>query len=501
MIKIFVSISLFLVIFPFKGYSQDLSFYTDLKLGNNINTVGNENFDCRLYFFVDESTCFTCMGSLNAITSNCAKIAHTQSILFVKSSGQDRIDGLKDKYKLEMPIIHDIASAYQNFYKVKNYPLMILTDKKGKIYYLGVPGHASLFNIELLLSEVKKIKDLNSKANNNSVIEIVSMVNLSTTDNLLGDLYFIKYFDSTKSYIAFNHSKGIVLKLDSIGTIIDSCSLNSLAGDFPIGMAYMSLGNIREDFIPFVQISQNAKIDLFYINLLTRTKFHICELKDVDWAIPYFNSLAINDSLVLVSLKPREQFINASENIFPSIAFINPKKRDIKYYGHYDSNIQRLKISNYYSQPLQVDKNNLIYEMQSPSDTIHRLLANGDELEPIKCSFDENSFNKNWKSLFDTLELTSNLESKKSISQFITSLHSLYGVLIDETTEDIYVCYDKKEKNSSGNIMRSYYLSIINRSKYNKDIPIPNYGVPFYIGNGIVFCIEGDKIKKYKLNI
>jgi hypothetical protein len=441
------------------------------------------------------------MGSLNAITSNCSKIAHTQSILFVKSSGQDKIDGLKDKYKIEMPIIHDIASAYQNFYKVKNYPLMILADKKGKIYYLGVPGHASLFNIEVLLSEVKKIKDMTSKAHNNSVIDPVATINLSTTNNIFWDLHFIKYFDRSKSYIAFNHSKGIVFKLDSIGTIIDSCSLNSLAGDFPIGMAYMTLGNIREDFIPFVQISKNAKIDLFYINLLTRTKSYICELKDVDWAQPYFNSLAINDSLVLVSLKPREQFINASNNIFPSIAFINPKNKEIKYHGHYDDNIRNLKISNYYSQPLQIDNNNIIYEMQSPSDTIHKLLQNGEELQPIKCSFDGNSFNKNWKSLFDTLDQTSNLESKKSISQFITSLHSLYGILIDEITKDVYVCYDKKEKTSSGNMMRSYYLSIINRSKYNKDIPIPNYGVPFYIGDGIVFCIEGDKIKKYKLNI
>jgi hypothetical protein len=234
---------------------------------------------------------------------------------------------------------------------------------------------------------------------------------------------------------------------------------------------------------------------------LTRTKSYICELKDVDWAQPYFNSLAINDSLVLVSLKPREQFINASNNIFPSIAFINPKNKEIKYHGHYDDNIRNLKISNYYSQPLQIDNNNIIYEMQSPSDTIHKLLQNGEELQPIKCSFDGNSFNKNWKSLFDTLDQTSNLESKKSISQFITSLHSLYGILIDEITKDVYVCNDKKEKTSSGNMMRSYYLSIINRSKYNKDIPIPNYGVPFYIGDGIVFCIEGDKIKKYKLNI
>jgi hypothetical protein len=480
-----------------------IDYYSNIKEGDKIRVYGIERYDARFYAFADENSCFTCIKSLKNIVAGLKFLNQkTQFILFYSTDSYFQLEKIKDELGSSFLIVHDIASAYKELYKVKNYPFIILSDYYGNVVYTGVPGSSSLFSSDELLDKIKKIP-VNPKINNNFLEEITDSIIRNDRDTLCDfGLGMVSYINNCGVFLMNNHEQKKIIVVDTNGLIIKRINLKNRIKN--LNTPIISSNLIRYDSIPFVNLTYDTKVILYMLNLNNDSISYSYNLNDVENFYPWYVITCFNGSLIMVG-SCYKGFFKESENRNSSL-LLDLKTNRIKPFGkfaqiNYDYNLFRFYHSGYC-----VDKDFNIYEAQSLSDTIFVYDSNLKPINNIYCNFDSTYWWFDWKKYFKNINADSPVQESMKLADSITKIAETNGLLYDFASEKIYVIYQKYLQNSTGSKYVQYYLNSPkdrNANPKTKDILLPKGCKPFYIYNSILYCIEEINgvmhFKKYKI--
>jgi len=452
MTKVVSSLALLFFSFQVLFAQTENAFHTDKKVGDTIITYGSDDgYEARLYIFMDEISCEIGFLSIEGILKTATKELNTQAIAFIKARNQAFIDKAKSEYDIRFPVVHDIATAYQRLYGVKQFPLAILTDAGGKIYHIGVPGK-TYFGIQEMKEAVAEIKKASLKKS-----ELVGLKEIGALKIELQDgtplssltLRMAEYFPNDNSYLLWNHKEKEALSINGAGKVFKTVDFNRFRNTYTIVL--LNNGSVNRKTIPVTDYGFDNKYSFYLANIDADTLFKIDELAETDVNRPYYKNIQVNDSIFAIGLGYLVTDNKELQKKRKSFRLYNVKSKTFKDAGRYDEIINTYPLSHHSRPTFCIDEASNIYEMQNFSDTIRVYNYDGQPIRTITCKFDSTHYNYKWKEYFAPLHEDSPQGEFMQFSDSLTQLAESQGLLYDGVKKTLHVVYSQKKYTSSGN--------------------------------------------------
>ncbi|HEY0092296.1 MAG TPA: hypothetical protein VGB43_07415, partial [Flavobacterium sp.] len=397
-----------------------------------------------------------------------------------------------------------IATAYQQLYGVKQFPLAILTDAGGKIYHIGVPGK-TYFGIQQMKEAVAEIKKGSLKKSELVGLKEIGALKIESQDGTpLSSLTLrmAEYFPKDNSYLLWNHKEKEAMLISEKGRITKTAKLGRFAPLY-IPLLYSATTDISR--IPFHDYGFDNKHTFYLADVLNDTLWKIDELASNEINSPGVENIRINDSLVAIRLRYTVSNDSEITRQRRTYRIYNLNNRTYKDVGQYDDIINRYPLSHHTWFSYCIDENQNIYQLQSFSDSIRIYNYSGEPIRTIACTFDSAYYNYKWKEYFAPLQENSPQGEFTQFTDSLTHVAGSQGLLYDREQKTIYVIYYKKKYSSSGNLYLKNYIHIPESKAFkNRDIELPYDAKPFHVIDGIVYCTETRNgnlyITQYKLN-
>lgn len=490
---------LYLTLVTTRMYADDdMKFYTHLAIGDTITTYGEDGkYIARFYALVDEGACTTCMQSLANISQHLLARGDVQVVLFYRVSNPAATENFRKNYDWQGEIVADLAGAYKHLYGVDHYPLCMLTDNKGVIHFLDVPGKAS-FNLSLLQNALAAIFSIPKEMPATELVRIYAHP-VVVNGKPLADNWMLKWgttlikknkfvlwnYDEKKTYMA--NRNGTV---ESVLDIMPMAATYRMTSSLPIG----GFGGNREIFFLNTNYHTPITLTLYSVEPGSEKMHSSLNLDDDTIRYPSSDALQINDTTFLIGSYPKYWATVALDTSMPTCQIVTLSGRVLADLGRYEKYAGQYPVRSYYWQAFCLGNTGNIYELSALSDTIRVYTQTGTRLQSIPCDYDSTCWNYRWREYLSPLYEGAPVEEFKKVEDSLTLVQSGGdGLLFDNVRQSVYVVYYRRTTLTSGT--RKFYYFIhhpqVGGKAVRRDLSLPEEVRPLYIEDGIVYCIEG----------
>jgi len=470
-------------------------YYTNLKENDTIVVYGYRQHDVHSYFFIDEISCFTCVQSVKNVLALIKKNTKYNVVFFIRASSKQSYENIVKLYNIDKEMaVHDIVGAYQKLYGIKQFPVMMMTNRDGIIQYIGIPGKTSFdsekINVVLQKSTIPSLKSSIQPSIKQKIVVSSNNYPLKK-DHIVTCTYSIK---DDKLYLwKFNSHNLYVIQMN--GKVEQSFSMDDDYSSLFSGtnVPVLGNGNIHGKNIPFSILNMSGHSTLMSFNTETKKFSEITVLHQDDYTYPFFPITVINDSIYVSALRYKEKGFPQTWNVTPSFRVI--ENGIAKKYGTLDEIVIQYPISRFYHQATATDTAGNIIELENFSEKVRIYNTRGELLYSIKCSFSPKYWNYKWKDYFSQLNVDSPVQSFMNLQDSVTKIAESDGILVDQSTGKLAVVYQKNAINSSNNRYVRYFVHF--PASTLNDIALPNDAKPFRYHKGIIYCIESENEDLY----
>lgn len=430
------------------------------------------------------------MQSLSNIAQYLSGRGDIQIVLFFSARNIAAIDRFKRDHEWNYPIVHDIATAYKNLYGIEHQPVCILTNRRGVIQFLGIPGKAS-FSIGALYQVLSALV-IQNKEETAELVCIAKRALVWNGDTVTGNwgIRSAFYSEKRKQFMFWNYDERTLYLLGHDGNVAKKVDIGSFAEKQKMLVSMPIGGNIGTGSIAFVNINYHipAPITVFTVNpeLL---QFRVMFYGSSDSAqSPRPDILQLSDTTFLISFAYENQ---ATLSFYPELAparIVNASGEVLATVGEYEKYLAKYTVDRFYAQKFCLDGKGNIYTASRFSDSVRVYTQAGELLQRIPCDYDSTLWNYKWREYFGHLYESSPVEEFKKLSDSITAISHLF---YDREAEHLYVAYSHSAPSEGGNTL--YYV-LHRPQKQGKttrhDIALPNGVVPIVIENSVLYCME-----------
>lgn len=469
-------------------FSSDniLSLYTNNSIKDTIPVFGKPENIIQAYFFVDQNSCFTCNETIKNISNFLTKKYNSKIVMFLNASESYDTLQFRIRNNWEYSIVLDFMGAYKKLYNIEQFPIMYLTDNKGVIEYIGIPGSNKYFDIDTISIYAKNI--FNSRDDRFSIKGLMLLNKKVIRNQSNKNIKILDPFAAHKN----SYSKNIIISsidnnklylIDSNSILINELQLDK----FSINRHTLVQGNLKNDDVYIYTISPECSGTIYRIDLINMTCDSIlrCNHLQEENTLPYFSVKKLNDSMFLINQMPYSyNKITCQE---PTIRMYKTGSGYLsKSIGKLDSTYVKYYLVNYFGTEFCLDIHNNIYEYQNFTDSIfyYDLINNTKESYPI--SFDSTFYKYDWKSEFDKINNDTDIEIVKTLRYKVSSLKYNNAMIYDNINDDVYIFYGHNVQDSD---IQKVFMNKFNRfgiKPSQPDIQIPYDCIIIGIKNKII---------------
>ncbi len=505
-ITIFILFFICLLIFSNIGYSKSTdSSYCYLKPGDKVKLISkSEENSSFIYIFTDINLCYSCDVSIK----NIEKISKSQNfnlIIVFEGLNEEGVELIKSENKWESTVIADESGLFTSYYQIKNKPALLGLYSDGTVIRSGKLDKSTFDEI---LNSIKTIKTKNENVSNN-IIEISRIKVIKNENNIMSNgLHVDALYNKTKNeYYIKNLRKPIVFIIDSTGKVINEInkskfenyggiysdeSLTWVVEDSVFSFVNTLSGFIRTSY--FYDVYKNIITNSIIIDTTTEDK-RIKRgpiTKFVSFLNSFISIIRVNNENNIKLDTTFKTLINYSINGIFNNKFCTP-----------DSIFQQYKLSTWFYELIGVNYiKKYFITLQQFSNKIKFWDSN-----LIKYKEIDFKFGKTYR------DIQSDLIDDKGKEFYIKKTHMLtrtISLLIDESNENIFICYynetfpEGETDIFSENKIIDKNIIIIDENgswKYNSPIKTNPSFIPFYFDNGLIYGTEINKNKQLEIVI
>lgn len=476
---------------------SNLAFYTGNEVGDTVVTYGDDNrYTARFYAFVDESSCFTCMQTLSNIAGKLAERQDIQIVLFMRTRNESSIERFRREYDWQLPVVHDVATAYRRLYNIVQYPVCLLTDVGGVIRYIDIPGK-STFSIEALDEALEQIAGEQKRGDGS--LRRISSHPLRYRDGEVPGGWSGRsgmYIASRDDFLFWNADLNEFYVLDRRGRVVKHVDMSRFEM-YNITLPVPVKGRIGPERIPFVSVNHHIPppVTVYEVDLESERLRQLFDSPLPDSAhYPCEKVLQLNDTTFLLGHRYSN---SAAVALYPDLftsRIMNSSGRVIGTRGRYEDYVRTLPVQKFFAQAFCLDEAGNIFEHSTLGDTIRLYDRSGTLLRSIACSYDSTYWNYGWRGSFARLWDGAPVEEYKKLADSLTLVAGIDGLLYDTEKRQIYVVYRRKLVSPAGLAADRYYLHHPEQEGFVKsgqrDLALPGDAKPVHISSGILYCME-----------
>jgi hypothetical protein len=476
--------------------AQDaISFYTTFTVGDTVLTYGDDNrYTARLYAFVDETSCFTCMQTMSNIAHRLSKRNDIQIVLFMRTRNVSSIERFQNEYDWPFPIVHDAATAYKQLYKVLHYPVCFLTDVAGVIQFIDVPGKAT-FNLGAF---EKTLAAMSKKNISSAPVRRVHAYPVKLGDSTVPGGWTMRtgqYVASRDNFLFWNFDLNEFYLVDRRGKVVKHVDMSqfekyNITAAIPVrgrvGPKSIAIANVNYHMPPpasvyAVDLETEEIRQLFNSPVPDSAHFASEKVLQVDDTTFWMGNRYTNSAVVAVY-----------PNLFTS-RVISSSGKVLGTRGRYEQYVRTLPVQKFFSQAYGLDNAGNVYELTTFGDTIYMYDRAGTVRRTLYCDYDSTLWNYGWRASFARVGEGARVEEYKKLSDSLVAIPS-DGLLYDTETAQLYAVYRSKRVSSSGAAGDRYCIHHPAQPGFTKtlrrDVALPDNVKPIHIEKGLVYCME-----------
>lgn len=473
---------------------QDYTYHTSYQIGDTVAVYGAEvGVQSHLYIFADESSCFTCMMSIQPIISTIRSGGHTKATLFLRGASPEYIQNLSQKYEWgDFGIVDDRIGAYMDKYRIKNVPFYLLVDAQGAICDMGEVGSVR-FDLKRLLSIVRRIEEEGWASLQQQPLAVLKRIPVMDGQQplLAGRTRFLSYVPETGEYIILVPSSLSYAIADSGGVVKHKVDLENFEHFNALSPFPMSLTPTPGVLLGGDSDLETVERVLYYLDYIRDSLVLLHAPKNTDLYKIGFEYICTPDRRILIGLHPGEYAMLDSSKDFRTTMMLDSLGNPIRTFGAVPAHYREVYLDGFYWTAFACDEKGRIYQMHNLGDMVYVYTPEGVLTDSVRCRFDTTMWYGAWREKAAELNLASSLEAKKEFGEITSKLHSL---LYDESRKNLYVVYTNRtlpgKQASTGKLYYYVHQASNSQSGPVHDIAIPNNGIPFHIDNDVLYTTE-----------
>ncbi len=467
---------------------KDYSHYTGYKTGDTAAVYGGEaGISSHLYIFADESSCFTCMLSLQPIISTMRAKGHSKSTLFLRGASPEYIHSISERYGWDFEIVDDRIGAYMDKFRIKRVPFYLLLDARGVLRDMGEIATAD-FDMDRLIHVSDEIeKERQARKQPLSPVKKIPVRN-GREPYLAGAIRFVSYDPRSREFVMIGPGSSAYAIADSSGAIkttIDLAKFSQFDVLTPLPMSItpkpgVLLGGDSE--------LENAERILYYLDY-TRDSLALLQAPlNTDKYLIGYEFLATQSSHVVIGLHPRD-YGDLSAPEFHTAMLLDSLARPVRTFGSVPRQYRDYYLDGFYWAAFTGDEQGRIYQTHNFGDMVYVYSPEGIPVDSVKYDLTTSPWYRDWRGKATGFHAKTTLEVKKEMSDEVSKLLLL---LRDETTQELYVVYTNRMApgHTAVDGKLYYYMHRVGERTDPVDVEIPNNGVPFYINNNMLYTTE-----------
>jgi peroxiredoxin len=469
--------------------------FTATKIGDTVLTYGDDmRYSTRLYMFADEDSCAPCAQMLSDITHAVANRKDVQTIVFLRARGEAAAEHFREEYGLSFPVVFDAAMAYRKLYRVVRSPVLLLTDRRGVVTFIGNPGAA--WSIPALLQA------LENRQNNKSTGESLTRVSQKVVHHSDGtpiDNWHAQFGTRVRGrdeFVIWDFMSKILLWVNGQGKILKYHYISEFPENhgMTVPRPIFFAGEASPDRIPFLNLNFiDITATMYNVH---RNSFTLERL----WDVPPPDSLHINptaafrlsDTTFLIPYLYSDRSVLRRYPDTYAAVIVDSAGKITSTIGRFEAyNVSRYVV-NYLMQSFCTDDKGNIYMTETFSDTIRVYNPAGRHIRNIACDYDSTLWYYAWREDFEVLYEDSPVEEIMKPSDIITKVAGNNGLFYDVPGQQVYVVYQRKVITPSGNTWYRFFLHrpVEGGKKVRRDLALPGDAKPIHVENGLVYCTE-----------
>lgn len=474
---------------------EAMSFYTAYTVGDTVLTYGDDNrYVARLYAFVDETSCFTCMQTMSNIAHRLSKRNDIQIVLFMRTRHVSSIERFQKEYDWQFPVVHDAATAYKQLYKIAHYPVCLLTDAAGVIHFIDVPGK-STFNLQAF---EKALAAMPKKNTAQESIRRLHAYPLQLADSTVPGGWTSRtgqYIASRDNFLFWNFDLNEFYLVDRRGRVVKHVDMSQFE-QYNITAVIPVRGRVGPESITVANINYHMPppVTVYKVDLETDGIRQMFDSPVPDSA--HFASekvLQVDDTTFWMGNRYRNSAVVAlSPGLFTS-RVISSSGAVLGTRGQYENYVRTLPVQKFFSQAFCLDETGNVFELTTFGDTIRMYDRAGTVRRTLYCDYDSTLWNYGWQASFARLWDGASVEEYRKLSDSITVIPS-DGLLYDAETAQLYAVYRSKRVSSSGGAADRYCIHHPAQPGFIKtvrrDVALPDNVKPIHIEKGLLYCME-----------
>jgi hypothetical protein len=493
--------------------SSGLETACGLVKGEIIRTLDkSKEYDLRLYIFININSCKICNSNLSVILQNFSK-KNVEIVIFLSSITQADAEVEKNNNKWDCHVIGDEFNIYNEYYKVKYQPLLLVLTNEGQVL-----DYAKLGN-DISVNKIKNyIKESKVKKNDfNIYFEEIGRVYIrkDTSYVLSGYHRDMIYNKINNKFYLRNLMKPSLYVINSEGKvekIISKKNHPSLTGY----QSYYNIGWLDSDSTIILYDMQN-KMNKNNSNYQRTIQFYNIYSDSLSEAIefrPHLSGKRNKEGNNIFCLPDIHYFVNSfGQSSYPSnknfsfsdddtlIFLYNTDGEYITGFDKPDSTIKKHKVSTWFHHCFGIDDNNNLISIQSFSNLLKFWNTKGELLKVQSLNM-----GKNFRVIdFDIKDSLSRQDAAEINNKITRTRHT---ILFDKINKYSLITYENETYPDSvidpfsDKILIEKYLVISDENGYcitGEPVQIPSSCIPFYFNDSIIIATELDSKKRLQI--
>lgn len=389
---------IFLSIFNITAYSNNyIDTFTNMKLGEKTTMIGDTLKTAgHVYFFLKPNECASCFSHMKAIFNMINTKYNIECVGFLSGLDQDATNEFKKNKKIEFTLLSDKINVYKDKYQIKFQPTYLVFDRSGHLIAGDKCGGVNISDEELL-----NIFEQLSEQTGKNIYSFPNLLEIERTtikDNT-GDLvhanksHYLLRSKKEKSIVIVNVDNGEFLFVDSNSVLESKIKISDLKEHGFNSKQPLPISWIEENkSMLCCDIDKNWHFCFYKLDLRTKKTTEII----YDYPYPPYNASGAiynpkNNTIVLALSKStatrNPDYISEKAN---TIMILDTAGREISKTGKPEKLFQQYKISKIFTNDdLDIDINGILYELQSPTQTINVYTSDGSFLKSFELQVSE----------------------------------------------------------------------------------------------------------------
>jgi hypothetical protein len=463
---------------------EPLQYYSSNKTGMSFPLLSEKKHKASVYLFADESTCFTCLGSIKNMYAAIEDTSSVEFFLFVRTKTPAFITKLREKYKFAFGIEADPVSAYHRAFNVLHDPYMMLLDDNGTLRFHGVPG-TTVFNVKEYTEALSALLRVGKPAERTDMTKPYERfaIRVSQDSSLPGDkICSCLYLPERKQYLYWGKNHCALFLLDEQGSIVKSADFSRRNFGIPL----FEFGNVNPDSMIVINMHQDG-LDVFAYNMGSDLLLRLRAIEPTETHYPSYLLYRLNNRSIAQGLRYSYEDSLTQNAAFPSLWLWDQTMTGKREVAGYDEATRNNPVRRFFHQAIAQVSNDTIAVAESMSSRIHLYSPAFTHLGVIECLFDSSTWN--YRQLESIRAINGGpIELYKQLSDSVTRVAETQGLLFDSIEKKLYVVYEHNTIGDDGLKRPKFvvHLSSVAGSHWE----MPQYDKPIAIHNGVIHCVS-----------